>query len=124
MCIRDRINQTKKYARAVASDHRFKDTGTEWDFVAISNAITPDAEIEATQKDRPAGMVADYPDLNARVWVKTWGQVIQEAEGRLTFYRRKLDYQANEAQALGYLRSVNPDLLSEEVRNRIAELAL
>jgi len=118
----DVINQTKKYARAVAADHRFKDTTTEWDFVAISNSITPDAEVEATQKDRPVGMVADYPDLNARVWVKTWGQVLQEAEGRLTFYRRKLGYQANEAQALEYLRSVNPDLLSEEVRTRIAEL--
>lgn len=118
----DVINQTKKYARAVAADHRFKDTGVEWDFVAISNSITPDAEIEATQKDRPAGMVADYPDLGARVWVKTWGQIIQEAEGRLTFYRRKLNYQANEAQALEYLRSMNPDLLSDEVINRIKEL--
>jgi hypothetical protein len=119
----DVINQTKKYARAVAADPRFKDTGTEWDFVAISNNITPDAEIESTQRDRPVGLVAEYDELKARVWVKTWGQVMQEAEGRLTFYRRKLGYQANEAQALEYLRTMNPDLLSDEVRRRVDELS-
>ena len=85
------INQTKKYARAVVADPRFNDTGTEWDFVAISNIITPDAKIESTQKDRPVGLVAEYHELKARVWVKTWGQIMQEAEGRLTFYRRKLE---------------------------------
>ena len=117
------INQTKKYARAVVADPRFKDTGTEWDFVAISNKITPDAKIESTQKDRPVGLVAEYDELKARVWVKTWGQLIQEAEGRLTFYRRKLGYQANDAQALEYLRTMNPDLLSDEVRRRVDELS-
>ena len=117
------INQIKKYARAVVADPRFNDTGTEWDFVAISNIITPDAKIESTQKDRPVGLVAEYYELKARVWVKTWGQIMQEAEGRLTFYRRKLGYQANDAQALEYLRTMNPDLPSDEVGRRVDELS-
>lgn len=114
--------QINRYAQAVAQDDRFKHSDVEWDFVAISNTLSDGVTLTATQRDRPLGLAYEYSNPAIRVWVKTWGQVIQEAEGRLTFYRRRLDYQANEAQALEYLRSVNPDLLSREVRARIQEL--
>ena len=113
----DVISQIKKYAKAVAADERFKATGVEWDFVAISNDFTRDAAMEALQTGKPRGMLAEYDDpTKIRVWAKTWGQIIAEAEGRLTFYKRKLEYQANEPEALKYLKTINVDFLSEEIK--------
>jgi hypothetical protein len=118
------LSQIKKYAKAVAADDRFKATGVEWDFLALSNKFTRDAEMDARQANKPKGLIVEYdePHAKIRVWAKTWGQIIQEAEGRLTFYRRRLQYQANDVEALKYLRTINPQYLSEEVKTRIASL--
>ncbi|UXT58712.1 hypothetical protein FY134_14065 [Agrobacterium fabrum] len=119
----DVINQIKKYAKAVALDDRFKHSNVEWDFVAVANRFTKDAEFEARQKDKPRGMVLEIDDpIKIRVWAKTWGEIIQEAEGRLTFYKRRLEYQANDREALQYLRTINSDYLSDEVKERISAL--
>lgn len=119
----DVINQIKKYAKAVALDDRFKHSNVEWDFVAVANRFTKDAEFEARQKDKPRGLVLEIDDpIKIRVWARTWGEIIQEAEGRLTFYKRRLEYQANDKEALRYLRTINEDYLSEEVKERISKL--
>ncbi|AMJ59419.1 hypothetical protein [Bosea sp. PAMC 26642] len=119
----DVISQVKKYAKAVALDDRFKRSDVEWDFVAISNRFTTDAELEARQSGKPRGLVLELADpIKMRVWAKTWGEIIQEAEGRLTFYKRRLEYQANDKEALRYLRTINPDYLSDEVKKRILAL--
>ncbi|WP_168342922.1 ATP-binding protein [Rhizobium laguerreae] len=116
----DVIAQIKKYAKAVALDDRFKHSNVEWDFVAVSNRLTRDAELEARQSGKPHGLVFELDVPKIRVWTKTWGEIIQEAEGRLTFYKRRLGYQANDKEALRYLRAINADYLSEEVKERIA----
>jgi hypothetical protein len=120
----DVLSQVKKYAKAVASDDRFQTAGVEWDFLAVSNKFTRDAEMDARQANKPKGLIVEYdePNTKIRVWAKTWGQIIQEAEGRLTFYRRRLEYQANDAEALKYLKTINAEYLSEEVRAKIAAL--
>ncbi|MEL7318951.1 MAG: ATP-binding protein [Pseudomonadota bacterium] len=118
----DVISQIKKYAKAVALDHRFKQSDVEWDFVAVSNSFTQDAELEARQSKLPRGMLLELDEPNIRVWAKTWGELIQEAEGRLTFYKKRLQYQATDEEALRYLRSIDADYLSDEVKARIAEM--
>jgi hypothetical protein len=119
----DVVSQIKKYAKAVAADERFKATGVEWDFLAISNDFTPDAQMDARQTGKPRGMLAEYDEpTKIRVWAKTWGQIIAEAEGRLTFYKRKLEYQANEPEALKYLKAISSDLLSDEIKAKIQTL--
>ncbi len=120
----DVLGQIKKYAKAVALDPRFRhDANVEWDFVAISNNFTPDAELEARMAGKPRGLIFELDDpIRIRVWAKTWGQIIQEAEGRLTFYKRRLEYQATDGEALGYLRTINAAYLSDAVKARIAEL--
>ena len=102
----DVINQIKKYAKAVALDDRFKHSNVEWDFVAVANRFTKDAEFEARQKDKPRGMVLEVDDpIKIRVWAKTWGE-----------------YQANDREALQYLRAINSDYLSDEIKERISAL--
>lgn len=72
---------------------------------------------------KPRGLIVEYDEpTKIRVWAKTWGQIIQEAEGRLTFYRRRLEYQANDAEALKYLKTINAGYLSDEVKAKIEAL--
>lgn len=119
----DVLGQIRKYAKAVALDSRFKHSKVEWDFIAISNDFTRDAELEARIAGKPRGLIMELDDpIRIRVWAKTWGQVIQEAEGRLTFYKRRLGYQASDEQALAYLRTIDAAYLSEAIKVRIAEL--
>ena len=119
----DVLSQIKKYAKAVALDERFKHGKVEWDFVAVSNKFTPDAELDARQFGKPRGLILELDDpIRVRVWAKTWGEIIQEAEGRLTFYKRRLEYQATDTEALGYLRTIDEAFLSDAVKARIAEL--
>lgn len=116
----DVIAQIKKYAKAVSLDQRFKHTKVEWDFVAVSNTFTRDAELEARNPHMPRGMVLELDEPKIRVWAKTWGEIIAEAEGRLTFYKKRLEYQATDEEALRYLRSIDVDYLSDDVKARLA----
>ena len=119
----DVLGQTRKYAKAVAQDPRFKHSNVEWDFLAVANKFTLDAELEARIAGKPRGLILELDDpIKIRFWAKTWGQIIQEAEGRLTFYRRRLEYQASDEEALRYLRTIDTAYLSEAVKARIAEL--
>ena len=119
----DVITQIKKYAKAVAQDDRFQHASVEWDFVAVCNSFTKDAELDARQSGKPRGLVLELSEpIKIRVWAKTWAEIIQEAEGRLTFYKRRLEYQANDAEALRYLRNINSDYLSDEVKERISNI--
>ncbi|MCL4743787.1 MAG: ATP-binding protein [Burkholderiaceae bacterium] len=121
----DVVNQIKKYAKAVALDHRFRHAKVEWDFVVVSNSFTDGAELEARQSGKPHGVVLDLEHpIKIRVWAKTWGEIIQEAEGILTFYKRRLEYQANDREALRYLKAINANYLSDEVKCKLAELEL
>jgi hypothetical protein len=117
------LSQVKRYAKAVASDDRFRASGVEWDFLALSNSFTEEAEMDARQTGKPRGLIVEYDEpTKIRVWAKTWGQIIQEAEGRLTFYKRRLEYQANEPEALKYLKTINAGYLSDEVKAKIEAL--
>lgn len=119
----DVLTQVRKYAKAVALDPRFLDCNVKWDIVAVSNEFTSGAELEARLAGKPRGLIMELDDpIKVRVWAKTWGQIIQEAEGRLTFYKRRLEYQASDEEALGYLRKIDAAYLSEAVKARIAKL--
>lgn len=116
----DVIGQVWKYAKAVALDHRFAHSNVEWDFVAVSNSFTKGAELDARQANKPRGLIYELDEPKIRVWAKTWGEIISDAEGRLTFFKRRLEYQANDEEALRYLRTIDADYLSDEVKARIA----
>jgi hypothetical protein len=52
-------------------------------------------------------LVYDDEELRITVWAKTWGQIIQDCKGRLNFFRQKLDYEADRASALSYLKKAH-----------------
>ena len=110
--------QIKDYARAVARDERFKDTETRWVFWAISNDITENVRENSRQANRPPGLLYESDDLRIRIWVKTWGELIEECRARLEFFQEHLKYNADNESALNTLRELHkkylPPVLQED----------
>lgn len=98
------LTQIKQYALAVASDERFRAVLAKWDFWLLTNEYDELVRREANQANRPAGLVMDNDDLRLRVWVKTWGQVLQENQARLRFVQNSLDYAPDHETALKQLK--------------------
>jgi hypothetical protein len=113
----DEITQIKKYAYTVADDSRFNMTDVRWDFVVVSSDLSAFAQKEASQALRPPGLVADLDDGRVRVWVKTWAQIIGEAEHRHKFVREALQYSPAAEQELAYLREVHAKFIPSELHD-------
>lgn len=108
--------QVKGYAMAVAEDERFRDTKTRWVFLAVSNDITPAVRREAKQRNRPEGLLLDDEELRITVWVKTWGQVLEDSRGRLRFFQEHLQYAANQDSAVAYLQRTHEKYLPKNLQ--------
>jgi len=96
--------QVREYAFAIAQDERFRDVSTRWTFWAVSNDISTTVRKEAKQQNRPEGVLYADDEGRMTIWVKTWGQIINDAKGRLTFFQDRLQYCARDETALEYLR--------------------
>lgn len=103
--------QIKDYATAIVKDERFRDTETRWEFWVVSNQVEEAVSLEANQKGRPAGLLWDLEIYRLRIWVKTWGQIIEACRGRLRFFQERLNYVADEDSGLAYLRRVHEKYL-------------
>lgn len=114
------LQQIKSYAFAIWGDERFKDTDTRWLFWAISDDWTEAVRAEALEQDGPSGRVLNIKGGQYSIWVKTWGQVIQECEGRLKFIQEKLEYSADKVSALRYLRETHEKYLPSALREHVA----
>lgn len=112
-------SQIKDYAFAICEDERFKDTITRWTFWAVSNDISGNARKEAKQQNRPEGVLYKDEEGKITIWVKTWGQIINDCKARLNFFQKKLEYTAGNESAVEYLRKEYekylPGCLKEEV---------
>lgn len=110
----DVLNQLKKYAHAIARDARFHDTGARWNFWALSNEIHEQVRWELDgERNRPPGCALDQPGM--RLWVKTWGQVIQEARGRVSFLQERLNLMADLDAGLSHLQTMYAKYLPPEL---------
>lgn len=86
----DEVTQIEKYAFSVMKDERFRNVDTTWVFWAISD----DLGDYATQRiSDSSGLI--YTKANVSIYVKTWGQVLDENRSRLQFFQERLEYQAD-----------------------------
>lgn len=113
--------QVKDYATAIARDERFRDTNTRWEFWAVSSEISDGVRLEANQAGRPAGVLLDSQEFRLRIWVKTWGQIIEDCRARLQFYQQHLEYVADDADGLAYLRRMHEKYLPSVLAGEPAE---
>ncbi len=97
--------QIRRYARAVIKDERFRETESRWTFWLLGNDMTDGIKMEAHNSDRPRGLIQTYTTpTRAEIWVKTWGEVIDECRGRLQTYQEHLQHEADRDRALEHLR--------------------
>lgn len=100
------LAQITSYAFAVAGDERFRDTGTKWRFIAVSNDMSESVRRQANQRNRPANLVYDDDTQLITIWVLPWSQLLQGARGRLEFFRKELNYSATRDSAHSHLLKV------------------
>jgi hypothetical protein len=97
--------QIRRYATAVADDERFRACDARWVFWAVSNDLDRVLQraIEG-QTDREDGLVMNTS--NIRVWMKTWGQLIDASRARYSRIQEELNYNVTRDDAVMRLRAV------------------
>jgi hypothetical protein len=110
------VAQIRDYAAAIAEDTQFDKESTTWDFWVISTDMADAVRRQTTQRNRAAGILDDYGDLNVRIWAKTWGQIITDARHRLKFVRSHLEYTSGYDEAIKYLHERHRDFVPDVLR--------
>lgn len=117
------LTQVEKYAAAIASDERFRGTEAKWSFWVISNDYDDLVRSRCSQRGMPKGLVLE-PDGGAyRIWVKTWGQLLEECRGRMHFFKEKLAYNATLESGLEYLRKAHAKYLPRMLASAAADVS-
>lgn len=111
--------QIEDYAAAVVGESRFDRLTTDWDFVLVGTELGDRAKTRANQEGLPRGLIANPKDSNVRVWVRTWGELIEDAKHRLKFVRSQLEYDPDSDQALAYLRDKYPSYLPVQLADEL-----
>ncbi len=117
------LTQVEEYALAVAKDERFRAVSARWDFWLLTNEYDDLVKAKATQANRPAGLVIDNDELRLRVWVKTWGQLLEENRARLQFMQERLGYQPDYEDALQRLKLRYAELFAKIEDGEVTEEA-
>lgn len=108
------LEQVKGYARAVAKDDRFPKEKTKWIFILLVTDMNDDAISECNQKDRSFGHI-DTKD-NYDVYVKKWGNLLNEADARHQYLKTKLNYNIEEnEEGIKLLKTKHSEYLPEEL---------
>jgi Histidine kinase-, DNA gyrase B-, and HSP90-like ATPase len=101
---RKELDQLEDYVSVIVSQPDFIRTSTHWNFYLVTSENDEVVEGRITQENRPKGLFIDKP--NHKVWVKTWAELLRDAEGRLRFIQDQLRIEVS----------------AEEIAKRIAEL--
>lgn len=110
----DELDQIKKYARAVSGDDRFPKDKTEWVFILLITEMNDDAKSECDQKDREFGHIDMKGNYN--VYVKKWGDLLNESEARHEYLKTKLDFNISEnEEGISLLTKKYNEYLPQEI---------
>ncbi|GAA4746313.1 ATP-binding protein [Gordonia alkaliphila] len=116
---RAELDQIESYAMALAADPRFADSTTHWDFWLVTSDVDAVVRQKSNQRGRDRGLafepdeVPDAPGATVRVWVRTWGQILDEAKHRLDYFQKELQHDPSLDEAKEYLRREHGDVIPE-----------
>ena len=87
-------------------DSRFNKTLVSWDFWLVG-VETDDALNElCNAQDRPPGCAHIFKTGRARIWVKTWGEIVHDCLSRHEYIRSKLELEVEEDDSVSYLQEL------------------
>lgn len=96
----DEISQIEGYAASIMQDARFRSVGINWVFWVISDEIGPHGKFRIT--DDLTGLI--HKRDNVSIFVKTWGQILDENRARLQFFQERLEFKADKGESLKHLQ--------------------
>lgn len=106
------VMQTRSYASAIKNDPRFDQQNVSWEFWLIGTDMKDTVNESRNQPHLPPGVVQAAP---YRIVVKTWAEVISEAEFRLQFVQDSLDYASDHDKGISYVRERYAEYLPAEL---------
>ena len=114
------LGQIKSYAMAVVADPRFAASNTIWDFWLVTSTMNNAVRQEANQRDRPRGLVfepdlPEAPDAKVRVWVRDWGQIMEDARRRLDYFQKEFQHDPSLEDAREYLARNHGNVIPQEL---------
>jgi hypothetical protein len=101
---RKELDQLEDYVNSILAQPDFVNTSTNWNFYLVTSEYDDVVKERITQENRPVGLFIDKP--NHKVWVKSWAELLRDAESRLKFVQDKLRIEVS----------------NQEIETRIAEL--
>ncbi|MFI5937853.1 DUF2397 domain-containing protein [Actinoplanes sp. NPDC051494] len=109
------INQIQDYALAVLYDEQFADVRVDWDFWLITTKMSDFARAKTHTPDRPPGCIELFQSKTgtARVWLRSWSQVIDDCKERLTYFTEKFAHDPTVDQAMEYLHDHHNGRISD-----------
>lgn len=106
----EEINQITKYAASIEGDRRFETRqGVVWHFWVISDKLDKFGVYEAKRDPTGRGLIRDT--RTAKIYIKTWDQLINECKSRYQFVQERLNFTAEDERATRYLRKEHAALL-------------
>jgi hypothetical protein len=101
---RKELDQLEDYVNSILAQPDFINTSTNWNFYLVTSEYDGVVKERITQENRAVGLFVDKP--NHKVWVKSWAELLRDAESRLKFVQDQLRIEVS----------------AEKIETRIAEL--
>lgn len=108
------LDQISSYARAIVDNPQYKDVDCRWKFVLVTYDYDKTITRDINRYEGKPGLTDSQPEYE--VWVKTWGQLLDDAERKLEFFRGQLNHEASDENVTRYLRSSYAEHIPESLR--------
>jgi hypothetical protein len=118
------LTQISKYAYAVANNRRFPKEKTTWKFILVGSAISK--RVEDLHLKEYQGLSGYYggKDDSLTIWVKDWGQIINEAAARHKYLQENLKLAVEDnAEGLSYLQRKYSEYFPDQISFDIEEVS-
>lgn len=104
--------QISNYVTAIIDHGEVVDTPNRWDFWLVGTELDGAVRNQLTDRSNPGLAVVGE---RHRLWVYTWGQLLDGADRRLEALSKELQLVATEATGLEYLRQQHAEFVPQQV---------
>ncbi|GAA4240287.1 ATP-binding protein [Actinomadura meridiana] len=110
----DELQQITSYARAIIDNPQYRDVPSKWQFYLVTYDYSKEILRDIRQKDKAPGLADDQDEY--QVWVKSWGEILDAAKRKLSFFRQQLNYEATDERVTQHLRDSYAHYLPEALK--------
>lgn len=116
---RKEFDQIEDYSATIRAQPDYAQTDTRWIFILVAGEIDEAVAPRVRQIDAPAGRWQN--EGNQQIWVRTWGEIIRECEGRLRFIDEKLKLEATDDEIDRRINALRKKFVDDEMGGEESE---